>query len=625
MRPSAVRNSHSGYGVKSHQQTPDERRHNSMIPPALPGRRSTMNTSAIGMTPRQSSIPLRNSTAFNGNQQQSRSIHKDPRQLTDRSVLQQSIRTIITFLMDRGYGDMGLSPKVLTSPSSKEFISIFTFILQKFDPHFTFLPSRKFEDEMPILLKCFGYPYNISKSSLSAIGSPHTWPNLVGVLLWFIGLVQFDELSHTKENEQMNILENEDYNVKRINFFLKNTLFAYKGWLNGEETFNEADEQHEAFFKNESEGRNDDIKSLEDAVSQLTITDNTYKKNPSPIIIAQEQLKSIESNIVKMNCLLKALLNHLDGVEKLVNEKKLSNEKDKEELIDLNKRKEELVPVLARQDEEAIDAEQIVRDGEKFKNGLLKVQNERERVEKRQKQLETRCSNNMEKLHNIACEHNRKLDSFDNEHPHLQHDNYRQIINKKTLSIVVNRDGCETDERKIINRDLESEVIKVIEDVKKKINEGASELNNEILKVHEELDEEEEKSMVLKHEVGILKGQKERKEQEYERKKLEMQLFLEQRSKDILEEEEKCNNILKVEDEAIKEKDVRLKELDNTLIQLKERRERTRIHIAHILKRQVTALKEEKQTVKDTVTEISEHVKEQVKAFNVVLSSSRYS
>ena len=44
----------------------------------------------------------------------------------------------------------------------------------------------KMEEEVPRTLGYFGYPFNVAKSCLKSVGSPHAWPILIGVLIWLI-------------------------------------------------------------------------------------------------------------------------------------------------------------------------------------------------------------------------------------------------------------------------------------------------------------------------------------------------------------------------------------------------------------------------------------------------------
>jgi len=79
----------------------------------------------------------------------------------------------------------------LSNPTTKDFQEIFKFIYCSYDGKLvTALNSlqKKFEDEVPLLLRQAGYPYaaDISKSHLQAIGAQHSWPGMLAMLHWFV-------------------------------------------------------------------------------------------------------------------------------------------------------------------------------------------------------------------------------------------------------------------------------------------------------------------------------------------------------------------------------------------------------------------------------------------------------
>ena len=51
----------------------------------------------------------------------------------------------------------------------------------------------KVEDDIPALYKRLRYPFQISKSALFAVGSPHTWPGLLAALSWLAELLSYQE------------------------------------------------------------------------------------------------------------------------------------------------------------------------------------------------------------------------------------------------------------------------------------------------------------------------------------------------------------------------------------------------------------------------------------------------
>lgn len=47
--------------------------------------------------------------------------------------------------------------------------------------------------QVPQLYKRLKYPFQISKSNLTAVGSPHTWPSLLAALTWMVELLSYQE------------------------------------------------------------------------------------------------------------------------------------------------------------------------------------------------------------------------------------------------------------------------------------------------------------------------------------------------------------------------------------------------------------------------------------------------
>lgn len=39
---------------------------------------------------------------------------------------------------------------------------------------------------MPAVLKSLGYPFNVSKNHMLNVGSPHSWPILLGAIMWLV-------------------------------------------------------------------------------------------------------------------------------------------------------------------------------------------------------------------------------------------------------------------------------------------------------------------------------------------------------------------------------------------------------------------------------------------------------
>ena len=132
-------------------------------------------------------LDVRRSSAFGGKPSGPK---QDPRPLNNKDYLNNCIRTVITYLSTHSF-PAAVSPKTLASPTGKDFATVVQFLFQQFDP--TFRIQSKVEDEVPAFFKRLNYPFQISKSALFAVGSPHSWPAVLAALTWLVELLNYIE------------------------------------------------------------------------------------------------------------------------------------------------------------------------------------------------------------------------------------------------------------------------------------------------------------------------------------------------------------------------------------------------------------------------------------------------
>lgn len=98
---------------------------------------------------------------------------------------------MLEFLTSHGY-EYQVSLKTLSSPTTKDYTNIMLFIVRYLDPSIL-KGFTKIEEEIPQLYKRLRYPFTISKSNLTAVGSPHTWPSILAALSWVVELINYCE------------------------------------------------------------------------------------------------------------------------------------------------------------------------------------------------------------------------------------------------------------------------------------------------------------------------------------------------------------------------------------------------------------------------------------------------
>ncbi|CAN0035568.1 unnamed protein product, partial [Discosporangium mesarthrocarpum] len=114
----------------------------------------------------------------------------DPRPLSDKAYMAACIRALVEYLSDHDY-DQPINPKALTRPSGRDFNNIMGFLFRQIDCNY--MPPARFEDDVIPMLKAIHYPFQLSKSSLAAVGAPQTWPKVMGAISWVVEYLVYRE------------------------------------------------------------------------------------------------------------------------------------------------------------------------------------------------------------------------------------------------------------------------------------------------------------------------------------------------------------------------------------------------------------------------------------------------
>lgn len=118
-------------------------------------------------------------------------VKKDPRQLSEKAHQSAAIKKLIGFLSENGYPKT-LTPKCLQLPTTKEFLNIFNFLLEMVDPTLV-VDGMNITESVPKILKAIRYPFPVSKNHLLNVGSPHSWPILLGALDFLVDVCRIPD------------------------------------------------------------------------------------------------------------------------------------------------------------------------------------------------------------------------------------------------------------------------------------------------------------------------------------------------------------------------------------------------------------------------------------------------
>jgi kinetochore protein NDC80 len=185
---------------------------------------------------------------------------RDPRNLSDKAWQQACAKKVGQFLQQGGY-DHPLTPKTLRSPSAKDFGLMVTFLLRQVDPTFGQGNGMKLEDEVVLNFRALGYPFGVSKTSLVAAGSPHTWPTLLAALAWLVD--QLTLLHQAQETRPFLEAMDQTLQFESLQDLQQQTEQAFFGYLG---------ECYTAFMQNDAS----QTEALQAALAERFAVDDAY-------------------------------------------------------------------------------------------------------------------------------------------------------------------------------------------------------------------------------------------------------------------------------------------------------------------------------------------------------------
>ncbi len=352
----AYHNRASSYGVPA-ESTPKTK--SSFAPGAshgvVNGRRSSLYTAG-----RQSSV---GALGF-FSQSSSQAPNKDLRPVRDKQYQQQCIRHIVDYLQSSGYPHQVVQ-KTLQTPTQKEFVSIFKYLYAKLDPRYHFV--KKIDEDVQYCMKALKYPFasDISRSQLAAVGSPHSWPNMLAMLSWLVETIVMTDKLLTGEIEPEEVGDNHSEKIF-FNYLTK----AYQVFLAGADDFSEMEKELEQAFDKRNGHILSEIERLGDDNDRLEKELADMNETQPPLQNLEKERQILHSDKTKFREYIAKLESKRDKLRS-VNERILQQlEEAENELQKLTSQKLDYQRQVDAQDISATDVEKMNSEHENLIKNL---------------------------------------------------------------------------------------------------------------------------------------------------------------------------------------------------------------------------------------------------------------
>ena len=293
---------------------------------------------------------------------------RDNRPIHDRNYIDSQVAFLLGYLCENHFNNT-ITQRDLLHPTSKKFGEVVNFLFRKIDPSFRF--QKNIVNDVHTMFKGLAYPVQISKTSLSAVGSAHAWPTLLASLTWLVDLICYD----TKATELQAEQQTDDVNAMFFDYLCS----AYDHFMaNDDEQYAALDEELAETFRqrdNEIIGETTNIRLKNE---QLRTELKELQAAASSLPVLQEKHQTFAKDLIKFDEHLMKMSKSKVGFEQRMNtnENKLSNKRDK--LMKAQDVNIQLREQLRTQDLSAQDVERISQDRQRLRSEMATAEEVKE-------------------------------------------------------------------------------------------------------------------------------------------------------------------------------------------------------------------------------------------------------
>lgn len=263
---------------------------------------------------------------------------------------------------------------------------IVQFLFQQFDPNMkTF---GKIEDEVPLFFKRLSYPFQISKSALFAVGSPHSWPAVLAALTWLVELLNYNEKTGESGSSsprptlrsEPGTLEDQEAATKKQ--FFDYICTSYKYFLAGDDMrCNAVDEEMLAQFTTKEQAIIATHNQIKEANSALEAELQRLQSEPSPLLAAQQRRDERKHDTDKFEKLIENLQALKTSLVRKLSERQADLGSKQEALATVLRENEALRARVAAQPVNKADLNRMVMERTKQKEVLEAAESQAEQLE----------------------------------------------------------------------------------------------------------------------------------------------------------------------------------------------------------------------------------------------------
>ncbi|KAF9933118.1 autophagy protein [Mortierella alpina] len=415
---------------------------------------------------------------------------RDPRPIKDKAFQRSLVHSIVDYLTQNGYPNT-ITPKNLMQPTNKDFQDVFKFLYQKLEPRYLF--QKKFEDEVPVLMKTMRYPAadTISKTALYTVGAPHSWPSMLALLGWMVDVIRVRCLRlyryHFIRCNVSRMLTSLPFMLDMSQVSPEGALYnyltmTYRTWmLTGNLQDPEVEESMGKSFDNRKRHLQEQLRIRSASLENLRRDLEAARAEVPPIIVLERENQVLKNDIEQFKKGIDHAIPRIEEVRKANEESNRTISAKQAKLADLHRAKKELQEIVKTQTMTRADLEsklaecsRLRRREEGLKQQLLDIKTQKDELEKRFQSAESEAEQRVKEYNALAMKVG--LIPASAKYAHGQ-----------DLELRLDVDGARTGE-KLYNVDTKAKAEKVISTLRNQFTMEVNKIGNELAALQEELD-----------------------------------------------------------------------------------------------------------------------------------------
>lgn len=325
-------------------------------------------------------------------------VKGDPRPVGDKGYQASCARNVLHFLTSHGY-EYQVTLKTLSSPTTKDYSNIMMFIVQYLDPSIL-KGFTKIEEEVPQLYKRLRYPFTISKSNLTAVGSPHTWPTILAALSWVVELINYCERA-----EELRMESADDRTKIEVEFF-EYVSESYHYFMSGDdEKCDQIDSDKGSEIEDKALKVKEEAEQLDAANARLREKIKALQVAPRPLKEAQRRLQETKDDKERFLKLVESLQNHHSSLVRKVAERRADISSLQTELQIIEEENAGLRTQIAAQTVHPADVIRMNQEKSRLNDSLEELRHQKEAAESKTEDVESQLKAHFDEVEDKVSEY----------------------------------------------------------------------------------------------------------------------------------------------------------------------------------------------------------------------------